>query len=37
MKYMLFSASDAMADDAPLHPLMVGPVCSCMGLAQEGR
>lgn len=37
MKYMPFSASEAIAADAPLHPLIVGPVCSChgMGIAQD--
>ena len=37
MKYMPFSASEATVVDAPLHPLMVAPVCSCHGTgpAQE--
>ncbi len=37
MKYMPFSASEAMGAAAPLHPLIESPVCSChgMGLAED--
>lgn len=31
MKYMPFSAGEAMAVHAPLHPLVEGPVCRCHG------
>lgn len=31
MKYMPFSAGDAISPDAPLHPLVEHPMCHCHG------
>ncbi len=35
MKYMPFSAGEAMAVHAPLHPLVEGPVCRCHGVQAD--